>query len=152
MPPHPLADQASAPLVGTSCHRHTHAPASGPRRRYFTQSHFTELKNFTFTAEMIVALISFLTSIWLSVYMGFVAHSLCLIPRCAGAQGVKRGREAAAGGCRAGAAAWHVPGPNLDSVPISPRPKPLAPGQGRGSRPRVYAGQRFVTRLAKQRR
>lgn len=37
--------------------------------------------NFTFTAELIVALIAFLTSVWLSLYMGWAIHSLRLIPR-----------------------------------------------------------------------
>ncbi|KAI8471159.1 MAG: hypothetical protein J3K34DRAFT_418255 [Monoraphidium minutum] len=48
---------------------------------YYTQGHFTELLNFTFTSEMIVALISFITAIWLSVYMGWAIHSVRLIPR-----------------------------------------------------------------------
>lgn len=37
--------------------------------------------NFTFTAEMIVALIEFITAVWLSLYMGWAIHSLRLIPR-----------------------------------------------------------------------
>jgi hypothetical protein len=37
--------------------------------------------NFTFPAEMIVALIEFLTAVWLSLYMGWAVHSLRLIPR-----------------------------------------------------------------------
>lgn len=37
--------------------------------------------NFTFTAELIVALIAFITAVWLSLYMGWAIHSLRLIPR-----------------------------------------------------------------------
>lgn len=37
--------------------------------------------NFTFTAEMIVALIEFITAVWLSLYMGWAVHSLRLLPR-----------------------------------------------------------------------
>jgi hypothetical protein len=37
--------------------------------------------NFTFPAEMIVALIEFLTAVWLSLYMGWAVHSLRLIPQ-----------------------------------------------------------------------
>jgi hypothetical protein len=38
-------------------------------------------KNFTFTSEMIVALIAFLTSVYLSVYMGWAVHAIRLVPR-----------------------------------------------------------------------
>lgn len=55
--------------------------------------------NFTFTAELIVALIAFITSVWLSLYMGWAIHSLRLIPRftntllaCCGKQYEVRGR------------------------------------------------------------
>lgn len=37
--------------------------------------------NFTFSAELIVALIAFITAVWLSLYMGWAIHSLRLIPR-----------------------------------------------------------------------
>jgi hypothetical protein len=37
--------------------------------------------NFTFSAELIVALIAFITAVWLSLYMGWAVHSLRLIPR-----------------------------------------------------------------------
>lgn len=48
---------------------------------YYTQGHFTQLHNYTFTAEVIVALISFITAVWLSLYMGWAMHSVRLIPR-----------------------------------------------------------------------
>ena len=37
--------------------------------------------NFTFTAELIVALIEFVTAVWLSLYMGWAVHALRLLPR-----------------------------------------------------------------------
>lgn len=37
--------------------------------------------DFTFTAELIVALISFITAVWLSLYMGWAVHALRLLPR-----------------------------------------------------------------------
>lgn len=49
---------------------------------YFTQGHYIiKLHNFTFPGEVIVALISFMTSVWLSIYMGWAVHSVRLVPR-----------------------------------------------------------------------
>ncbi|GBF94992.1 hypothetical protein Rsub_07493 [Raphidocelis subcapitata] len=48
---------------------------------YYTLKHFNTRHNFTFTAELIVSLISFITAVWLSVYMGWAIHSVRLVPR-----------------------------------------------------------------------
>ncbi len=52
-----------------------------PKPRYYTQGHFTKLQNYTFTAENIFALIAFITSVWMLVYMGWVVHGLRVVPR-----------------------------------------------------------------------
>uniref|UniRef100_A0A383WDT2 Uncharacterized protein n=1 Tax=Tetradesmus obliquus TaxID=3088 RepID=A0A383WDT2_TETOB len=56
-------------------------PVTSIMNFYYTQWHFVNRGNFTFPAEMIVALIEFLTAVWLSLYMGWAVHSLRLIPR-----------------------------------------------------------------------
>lgn len=56
-------------------------PVASLMNMYYTQNAFTRNGNFTFTAELIVALIAFITSVWLSLYMGWAIHSLRLIPR-----------------------------------------------------------------------
>jgi len=47
----------------------------------YTQLFYTTKGNFTFTGEMIVALIEFVTAVWLSLYMGWAASSLRLLNR-----------------------------------------------------------------------
>ena len=44
-------------------------------------SQIPELQNYTFTAENIFALIAFITSVWMLVYMGWVVHGLRVVPR-----------------------------------------------------------------------
>ncbi|KAF8058367.1 hypothetical protein HT031_005685 [Scenedesmus sp. PABB004] len=56
-------------------------PVTSMMNVYYTQSAFVKQGNFTFTAEMIVALIEFITAVWLSLYMGWAIHALRLIPR-----------------------------------------------------------------------
>lgn len=48
--------------------------------QHHTHTHYTQ-QNYTFTGEMIVALISFMSSVYLSVYMGWATHSVRLVPR-----------------------------------------------------------------------
>ena len=50
-------------------------PTSAPPRLPPTQG------NFTFTAELIVALIAFITAVWLSIFVGWAVFSLRLLPR-----------------------------------------------------------------------
>eukprot|EP00882_Tetradesmus_deserticola_P000612 GHRQ01000668.1.p1 GENE.GHRQ01000668.1~~GHRQ01000668.1.p1 ORF type:complete len:505 (+),score=214.51 GHRQ01000668.1:245-1759(+) len=56
-------------------------PVTSIMNFYYTQWHFVSQGNFTFPAEMIVALIEFVTAVWLSIYMGWAVHSLRVIPR-----------------------------------------------------------------------
>lgn len=49
---------------------------------YFTQGYYIQKQhNFTFPGEVIVSLISFMTAVWLSIYMGWAVHSVRLVPR-----------------------------------------------------------------------
>lgn len=49
--------------------------------------------NFTFASEMILAIIELVTAVWLSLYMGWAAHGLRLMPRWANTLLACCGRE-----------------------------------------------------------